>query len=263
MGKPSPLVSPVLRDDLPRYPPLLQLLRVTGATVIGPSGSLGSSSAGIGVIFPYLYVASTQQLKTDSLLPRDREPCLVSDINGEGLTPGYYLGRLAGSFNSLPIYEVTVAVGPAGPAGAAGSASTFSGARVYRTADQSFDATTAVQFNNEQFDTDGYHDNTTNNTRLTVPSTAYYQIGCNIALDPGLTGSILTYEIRLNNTTNICHYQVLDTINAIVHVNLTTVWSASSGDYFEIIVDDSAANTGQIVALTSSEPIFWIHRLGT
>ena len=105
---PSPLQHPTLRDDLPRYPPLSQLLRVGSTTVPGPSG-YGSSS----VLGPVLYVASTQQLRTDTILPRDREPCLALDVNGFGLSPGYYIGRLAGSHNSLPVYEV-VCCAPSG-----------------------------------------------------------------------------------------------------------------------------------------------------
>lgn len=73
----------------------------------GPSGG-SSSGIGTGTVPPsVLYVASTQQLRTDTLSPRDREPCLVVDVNGLGLTTGYYLGRLAGSYNSLPVYEVS------------------------------------------------------------------------------------------------------------------------------------------------------------
>lgn len=123
---PSPLVNPILRDDLPRYPPHLQLLRVTAATVPGPVGG-SSAGAGVGTVPPsVLYVASTQQLRTDTLAPRDREPCLVVDVNNVGLTAGYYLGRLAGSWTSLPVYEVVVgtgtgSTGPQGPAGPTGS----------------------------------------------------------------------------------------------------------------------------------------------
>lgn len=102
-----PLVGQVLDESLPLYPPLLQLLRVTAATVAGPSGV--AQTAGSSVLGPTLYVSYTQQLRTDGLLPRDREPCLVDDINGAGLQPGYYLGRLAGSHTSLPVYEVGAA----------------------------------------------------------------------------------------------------------------------------------------------------------
>lgn len=101
----SPFNIPVLHEDLPLYPPLLQLIRVTATTVAGPAGV--AQTAGSSVLSPTLYVAFTQQLRTDGLLPRDREPCLADDVEGAGLVAGYYLGRLAGSHNSLPVYEVT------------------------------------------------------------------------------------------------------------------------------------------------------------
>lgn len=102
----SPFKPPTLRPDLPIYPGTLQLLRVTAATIPGPSGG-ASSGPGVGLTPPtVLYVASTQQLRTDTLAPRDREPCLVVDIAGVTLTAGYYLGHLAGSYQSLPVYEV-------------------------------------------------------------------------------------------------------------------------------------------------------------
>ncbi len=119
------MLGPKLRDDLPRYPPTLQLLRVTPATVPGPAGV--AQVAGSSVPGPLLYVAFTQQLRTDGLIPRDREPCLADDVNNTGLLPGFHLGRLAGSHNSLPVYEV-VALGPTGslvavqgPVGATGA----------------------------------------------------------------------------------------------------------------------------------------------
>ena len=122
---PSPLSPPNLRDDLPRYPQVAQLIRVTEATVPGPSGGV-STGPGVGNIAPsVLYVASVQQLRTDTLAPRDREPCLVVDIVGSGLTAGYYPGRLASSFNGLPVYEVTAPAssgsGTQGPTGATGA----------------------------------------------------------------------------------------------------------------------------------------------
>lgn len=100
----SPLVPPNYHDDLPRYPSLLQLVRVTGATTLGPSG--------------LLYVALTQQLQ-DTLLPRDREQCLVCDPNGAGIAAGYYLGRLAESYSGLPVYEVVGQSGGSKDAGCA------------------------------------------------------------------------------------------------------------------------------------------------
>ena len=56
--------------------------------------------------------------------------------------------------------------------GAAGGAASFVGCRLTKSADQTIsNATfTAISFNGEDFDTDGFHDNVTNNTRITIPS---------------------------------------------------------------------------------------------
>lgn len=110
-----PLNAPILREDLPLYPPTPQLLRVTDDRVPGPSGV--AQVAGSSVLGPTLYVAYTQQMRTDGLLPRDREPCLVDDVNGDGLTAGYYVGRLSGSHNSLPVYTVGRGAGSDGNPG--------------------------------------------------------------------------------------------------------------------------------------------------
>jgi hypothetical protein len=59
----------------------------------------------------------------------------------------------------------------------------FSGARVYDTGNQTIsnNTQTTINFDSEHFDTDGYHDNSVNNTRFTIPSgkDGYYQITIN------------------------------------------------------------------------------------
>ena len=107
----GPFSTPKLGSDLPLYPHLMQLVRVTSATVPGPAGV--AQVAGSSVLAPVLYVAFTQQVMEDSLLPRDREPCLVTHVDQisfarlvSPLAPGFYTGRLVGSHNSLPVYEI-------------------------------------------------------------------------------------------------------------------------------------------------------------
>jgi hypothetical protein len=120
--------KPHLGQRQPLYPPLYQLLRVTSVTIPGPTGGT-SAGVGTGNIAPsLLYISSTQQLRTDTLSPRDREPCLVDDVNNVGLTSlmvngqwAYFLGRLAGSYQSLPVYEVAEFAG----SGGGGGGSTF------------------------------------------------------------------------------------------------------------------------------------------
>ena len=99
--RPSPLNPPTFRADLPTYPVHDQVVRVTNKTIPGPSGYMSSSVLGAS-----LYIGFTQQLRNDTLIPRDREPCVVLDLNRYGLAPGYYNARLAGSYQSVPVYEV-------------------------------------------------------------------------------------------------------------------------------------------------------------
>ena len=56
--------------------------------------------------------------------------------------------------------------------GAASSTPTFVGCRLKRNSQQvvSNNTETSIQFNAEDFDTDAFHDNSTNNTRVTIPS---------------------------------------------------------------------------------------------
>lgn len=99
------LNPPKLGQTQPVYPPLTQLIRVTATVVSGPTGF--TQVAGSSMLGPRLYVSFVQQLRDDgSLLPRDREPCLASDVVGLGVSPGFYIGRLAGTWTSLPIYEI-------------------------------------------------------------------------------------------------------------------------------------------------------------
>lgn len=101
---PSPFQSPTLRADRPSYPLQLQLLRVTSTVIPGPFNVLGSGGA--QNVRAALYVSAVQQVQTDILFPRDREPCLALDVNGLGLAPGLHLGRLCGNYTSIPVYSV-------------------------------------------------------------------------------------------------------------------------------------------------------------
>ena len=96
------LQPPYLGRRQPDYPPLIELLRLPGGTVPGPSGYASSSA-----LQPSLYIGFIQQVVPGTLLPRDRIPCFVLDVNRYGLAPGYYSNcRLVGSHQSLPVYAV-------------------------------------------------------------------------------------------------------------------------------------------------------------
>jgi hypothetical protein len=60
---------------------------------------------------------------------------------------------------------------------AAASSAAFVGCRLKQTANQTIsnNTNTAIQWNSEDYDTDAFHDNSTNNTRITIPSGKLFQ----------------------------------------------------------------------------------------
>jgi hypothetical protein len=112
-------------------------------------------------------------------------------------------------------------------AAAAGGA-TLVGCRLTKSGSQSIanGTETAVTFDGESWDTNTFHDNASNNTRITIPAgyTGKYQLSGEIDL-AGLTGavyvlikkngSVLTYTVVMNASsaafnTNFTFYQLLD-----------------------------------------------------
>jgi hypothetical protein len=88
-------------------------------------------------------------------------------------------------------------------AAAAGGSSTFVGCSLKKTTSQSVpNATyTVLSFNSELYDTNGFHDNTTNNTRITIPSGkgGYYEVAFAIPLSNNTTGDRI-YHIYKNGS---------------------------------------------------------------
>ena len=98
---------------------------------------------------------------------------------------------------------------------AAPSAPSFVGASVYKSASQSISnaTNTLLTFNSENFDTNTYHDTSTNTGRITVPSgkAGYYNLQAIVAFAAGAVGlrqivffkngSVLNYGVQSAATT--------------------------------------------------------------
>lgn len=123
---------------------------------------------------------------------------------------------------------------------------------VYKSTTQSITggaAPVACAFGAELYDADGMHDNTTNNSRLTVPS------GCSWArasfgLTNPSTANELIGEVRKNGSVTIgCPRDDVDTAGTD-NINGMGAWVAvTPGDYFELFV---SATTTQTLADTNS-----------
>lgn len=115
----------------------------------------------------------------------------------------------------------------------------FSGARV-TTAGGTITSTTAVtvDWNGETYDTDTYHDNVTNNSRLTAPTTSKYLISANLKIsctDSSIMGLI---QLKVNGTTVIAQSGNLRNGGVLSNddgIGVSTVYALTAGDYVEVI----------------------------
>jgi hypothetical protein len=138
----------------------------------------------------------------------------------------------------------------------------FSGARVYRTTDQWITSSTLtdISFDAERFDTDDYHDNSTNNNRLTVPTAGKYLLIANISWQP-YSGGDRQLGIRLNGTTLIACVRSGAAPAGQTRQSVSTVWDASAYDYFTCEVLHTAPGSGTSKANASFSPEFMIVKL--
>lgn len=136
------------------------------------------------------------------------------------------------------------------------------GARVFHNVNQS--TTTAVakilNFNSETYDFGGFHDNSTNNTRLTIPENGIYNVGWGITWGFSGGGSRRVF-ILLNGST---------IINLITEVPQTTSnhsmsssfeYLFSTDDYVEIQVIQNSGAGLDVVRGADYSPLFTISRI--
>jgi hypothetical protein len=122
--------------------------------------------------------------------------------------------------------------------GTAGGGSTFAGCRVLLTANQSIANSTdvAITFTDETYDTDGYHSNVTNTSRLTIPSgkAGYYQINANITWAAAASG-IRDFNIYKNG--NRANYFTFNPQSSNSQsFQLSSILYGAESDYFEMFV---------------------------
>ena len=148
---------------------------------------------------------------------------------------------------------LTVASGV--PSWATPASPTFVGASVYKTAAQSTTsgATALITWNAENFDTNAFHDNSTNNSRMTIP-TGYggkYFVTATIYPVPG--AGFREIGLYKNNVAVHSWTAVLDTNYA--SVSFSAVIEAAAADYLEL---KFYQNSGGALNINSGIETFFI-----
>ena len=120
---------------------------------------------------------------------------------------------------------------------ASAPAPAFVGCRLTKSDDQTIaNATfTKLTYDGETFDTDGFHDNSTNNTRITIPSGkgGYYRIYALVMFAPNGSGDRLL-QVLLNNTTGQQYASWARSADWRTTMTVNDVRNLSAGDYIEL-----------------------------
>jgi hypothetical protein len=125
----------------------------------------------------------------------------------------------------------------------ASSGSTFVGVSVYGgTLSVANNVATAVPFTGENFDTSTFHDNTTNNTRITIPTGkgGYYQV--NLAsgtFDPAAAGSFY-FQIYKNGSAIMETPGVKLVSGIYAGQGNSYIFSFAAGDYIQLYANQSS-----------------------
>jgi hypothetical protein len=118
---------------------------------------------------------------------------------------------------------------------------TFVGASARSDAAQSIanNTDTVLNWELEDWDTDAFHDNATNNSRLTIPSgkSGYYQINTFFVWANNATG---VREIILNKNGTTIYFTSLPASNSQGYAQASFIVSATAGDYFTVSVYQSS-----------------------
>lgn len=113
------------------------------------------------------------------------------------------------------------------------------------------------------YDTDSFHDNVTNNQRLTIPAGVnYVRLGCNVSIGTGTltSGDYIRVYIDHYNSANVLQTRaglpvaIATELSASASMGLGG-WSApkavSSGDYFVVVLDTESDTSITLVAAES------------
>ena len=146
--------------------------------------------------------------------------------------------------------------------GAAGA--TFSGARVTLTANQSVTGFGGVvSWDEEVYDTDGYHSNVTNPRRLTIPADGWYMMGCTYSLSPfvpNVNGGNVAFQINGVLGINCGFQQIPHTTfgGQAQHSFPGRPTYFTAGDYIELVFALVPSDT---YTFLEGESTFWIYKL--
>ena len=161
------------------------------------------------------------------------------------------VGTGSGTFDNLPIgttgqvLTADTTVSPYKVKWATASAASFVGCLVYPSNQNiSSGVATTLAYANETFDTDAFHDNSTNNSRITIPSGKggkyYITVSCQWQDN---NSSYREIVVKKNGTTNILYTLAVPGSGFNTTNGTSGLASLVAGDYLEVVIRQSSGST--------------------
>ena len=140
----------------------------------------------------------------------------------------------------------------------------FSGARVYRSTNQSIPnlTDTVIIFDTVRFDVGGYSNIAAHPTRLTAPITGYYLIGGTVAFDNG--DFYCQLVLLINN--DFINGQISGSSTSVPSGNpnliSNAIWHMTAGDFAELDVVQSTGAAKNVLGAPPQSAQFWMTLIG-
>jgi hypothetical protein len=122
----------------------------------------------------------------------------------------------------------------------------FQGASVWKSANQNLTSAsqTTITFDTEVFDTDGFHDNVTNNSRLTIPTgmSGKYLVTAKGDFSSNASGQRVVYHLVDGTLVNFAS----SAVNSASHgsyISLSAVYQLTAGMYVEMALYQDSGST--------------------
>ena len=197
------------------------------------AGILYFTSASAAIFYDWIQVGATSPLTTKG----DLYGYSTSDARIPIGTNGHVL--TADSTESL------------GLKWAAPAAASFVGCSLTKSANQSLsnNTSTAITFDGEKFDTDSFHDNSTNTSRVTIPSGkgGYYLITGNLKFTSS-TGGVRRADLKKNGTLIQLYFlQYPNTGSDWTGSSFASIENLAVGDYIELFGEQSSGGALNVV----------------
>jgi hypothetical protein len=139
---------------------------------------------------------------------------------------------------------------------------TFAGCSVTASADQTIanNTYTTLTFNQETYDTDGFHSTSSNTGRFTVPAgkAGYYSIYAQVVFNKNV--AINNGDLRIMKNGSVLQYsgEVGGTTAAIPTINFNLIANLAVADYLEIQVSQESG--GNLTCFTSSSTGYAVYQ---